>query len=126
MSENNFPLFPNLPEDGAKEAQALIDEFKKRLTAAAEEVIGTLYCDVMPHIESDSWTNFRNHLMDGLRNYGNRKIQGEYDFKGIRQAILREFRDEIIADLNQDMIAEIADLKKKLEDAMTWRGRGYE
>jgi len=53
--------------------------------------------------------------MAGLRNYGNRHIQGTHDFKEIRQAIFREFRDEIIDDLNQDMVQEIEQLNKRIE-----------
>lgn len=114
MSEE-FPLYPELPTDGADEAQRLIDKFKAELKKAANEVIGELYCDVVMYIESDSWTNYRNQLMNGLKNYSNRKIQGEYDFKEIRQAILKEHKDDIINDLNQDMLAEIESLKKQLE-----------
>lgn len=112
---NDFPLYPELPEDGKKEAQALIDNFKTELVKAAENAIGDLYCDVVEHIESDSWTNYRNHIMDGFKDYGNRKIQGEHEFKEIRQAIYREFRDEIIVDLNQDLVKENNDLKEQVE-----------
>ena len=112
---SDFPLYPELPEDGQEEAQKLIDKFKDDMKKAAEQVIGDLYCDVAVHIESDSWTNYRNQLMDGLKNYSNRKIQGEYDFKAIRQAIFKEYRAEIIEDLNQDMVSEIAALKRQIE-----------
>lgn len=112
---DNYPLFPDLPEPAAVEAVALIERFKAELRKVAENAIGDLYVDVLPHIESDAWTNFRNALMDGFRNYGNRKIQGEYDFREIRQAILREHRAEIIADLDQDNLARIATLEKEVE-----------
>jgi len=112
---DEFPLYPELPEAGAEEVQRLVEKFKGQLKRAAEEVIGELYCDVAVHIESDSWTNFRNALMDGFRNYHTRTIQAPYDFKDIRQAILREFRDEIIEDLNQDMLEEIETLKEQLQ-----------
>lgn len=112
---DEYPLYPELPEDGGKEAQALVDKFKEQLKKAAEEVIGELYCDVAYHIGSDSWTNYRNELMAGFKNYGNRKIQGEHDFKEIRQAILRNHREDIIEDLNQDMLKEIEGLKKQIE-----------
>ena len=113
MSE--YPLYPELKEPAAEEAQNLIDKFKEQLKKAAEKAIGNLYCDVAIHIESDSWTNFRNDLMEGFRNYDNKKIQGEFDFKKIREEIYKEYRDEIIADLNQDYINEIADLKQHLK-----------
>lgn len=112
--DNECPLFPELPEAAAQEAQVLIDKFKEQLKRAAQEVIGELYCDVVTYIESDSWTNFRNELLCGLQNYQNRKVHAKWDFKKIRQAIYREYRDEIIMDLNQDLVAEIESLKETI------------
>ena len=117
-----YPLYPELSEEGGAEAQALVDKFKEHLKKAAEEVLGDLYCDVAVHIESDSWTNYRNHLMAGLRNYSNRKIQGEYDFAAIRRAIFEEYRDEIIPELNQDLLEENKALKEEIEEL---RRRGH-
>ncbi len=114
MSEE-YPLFPTLSEAGAEEAQALVEQFKVQLKKAAEEVLSNLYTDVAAHIESDSWTNYRNDMMDGFKNYENSLVQGEHDFKEIRQAILKLHREEIIADLNQDMVKEIEDLKEQIE-----------
>ena len=109
-----FPLYPELSEDGEIEAQKLVDKFKAEMAKVAENVIGEFYCDVACHIESDSWTNYKNELMDGLRNYDNRLVQGEYDFKEIRQSILKNHREEIINDLNQDMVKEIVSLKETI------------
>lgn len=52
-------------------------------------------------------------MMDGFRNYGNRKVQADYDFKMIREKIYSEFREEIIKDLDQDNLLRIADLQKE-------------
>ena len=117
MSEK-YPLFPDLPDEGTEEAQKLIDKFKEQLKKAAEEVIGSFYCEIVPHIESDSWTNFRNCLMDGLQNYHNRHLQAPYDFKKIRQAIFREYREEILKDLNSDLAEENEQLKKDIEELL--------
>lgn len=114
MSEE-FPLYPELPPGGAEEAQELISKFKAQLAKAAEEAISDLYTDIAPFIESDSWGNYRNAIMDGFKNYGNRKIQSPHDFKEIRQAILAEFRADLIEDLNQDLLEEIESLKRDLE-----------
>ena len=111
----DFPLYPRLSEAGEIEATELVEAFKQNLIKAADEAIGKLYCDIMPHIESDSWTNYRNVLMDGLSNYNNRKLQAPYDFKKIRQKIYEEYREEIIPDLNQDLLEEIESLKRQLE-----------
>ena len=112
---NEYPLYPELPESGREEAQALIDDFKKKLVDAAKEAISNLYTDVMVHIESDSWMNYRNEMMKGFKDYNNRKVQGEFDFKAIRKQIYKDFRADIINDLNQDMVDEIQALKTQLE-----------
>ena len=112
---DQYPLYPELSEAGKEEAQALIEKFKVQLKKAFDNVLSDMYTDIVVHIESDSWTNYRNHMLDGFKNYNNRKIQGEYDFKEIRQAILRNHREDIIEDLNQDMVKEIEDLKETIE-----------
>ena len=112
---NEYPLYPELPESAREEAQALIDDFKKKLVDAAKEAISNLYTDVMVHIESDSWMNYRNEMMKGFKDYNNRKVQGEFDFKAIRKQIYKDFRADIINDLNQDMVDEIQALKTQLE-----------
>ena len=114
MSEQ-YPLYPTLPEPGAQEAQELIERFKQQLKTAAEFAFTDFYTNILPYIESDSWLNFRNQMLEGFLNYNNRKIQGEYDFKQLRQQIYREFRDEIIKDLDQDNLEEIERLKREVE-----------
>uniref|UniRef100_A0A6H1ZZY0 Uncharacterized protein n=1 Tax=viral metagenome TaxID=1070528 RepID=A0A6H1ZZY0_9ZZZZ len=115
-----FPLYPELSEEGKQEAQRLIDAFKEKLKKAAVEVIGDLYCDAADFIESDSWSNFRNTVMDGFRNYNNRKLQARWDFAEIRAAIFKQFRDEIIPELNQDLVKENEKLKKDVERLNGW------
>ena len=107
--------YPELPEKGEREAQELIDKFKAKMKDAADEVLGELYCDVAVYIESDSWTNFRNEMMDGYKDYKNGKIHDEYNFKDIRQQIYKENREEIIKDLNQDNLKKIEDLEEQIE-----------
>ena len=65
---NEYPLYPELPDAGKEEAQALIDGFKKKLMDAA-------------HVKQ----------------------------------IYKDFRADIINDLNQDMVDEIQALKTQLE-----------
>ncbi|OEU68669.1 MAG: hypothetical protein BA863_16510 [Desulfovibrio sp. S3730MH75] len=116
---NEYPLYPELPEAGKQEAQRLVDKFKEQLKEqiekAAEDALSDLYCNIVPHIESDSWTNYRNAMMDGFKDYNNRKVQGEYDFKKIRKAIYKDFKEELVADLNQDLLDEVEKLKESLE-----------
>ncbi len=113
--KEQFPLYPTLAPEAQAEAQALMDGFKAKMTKLCEETLAQLYCDVSVYIESDHWTNYRNDLLAGLQNYGNRKVQGSYDFKKIRRAILDEHRAEIVGDLNQDLLDEVAELKRTLE-----------
>ena len=113
--KKEFPLYPELSEQGNIEAVKLIEKFKKELAKAAEEAISDLYCDIMPHIESDAWSNFRNDLMDGFKNYDNRLLQSPRDFKEIRQQIYKDFREDIIPDLNQDLVEENEKLKADIK-----------
>ena len=110
-----YPLFPLLPDVAKEEAQQLIEDFKTEMKRAADEVISKLYTDIVFYIESDTWSNFRNKIVDGMRNYNNRHLQGKYDFKQIRESLLREYRDALIEDMNQDLVEENEKLKKELE-----------
>ena len=111
--EDQYPLFPELQEAAQKEAQRLLNKFGEKLKDVAGEIIGNFYANIVPYIESDTWSNFRNQLMDGFKNYNNRKIQFAHDFAEIRKQIFEQFKDEIIKDLNQDMVDEIEKLKKE-------------
>jgi len=112
---DEYTLYPKLSEEAQKEAEALFVDFKNKMEKIAKEVLSELYTDIALYIESDSWTNFRNELLDGLQNYNNRKIGHMYDFKKIRQAIFQEYRGDIIADLNQDLVEENKKLKEEIE-----------
>lgn len=114
--QNEYPLYPELRPGAAQEAQRLMDGFKADMLKLCESTLSDLYCEVAAYIESDSWINFRNDLLTGLTNYPNSKIQGEYDFKKIRQAILREHRSEIVADLNKDLVQENEALKAEIQE----------
>lgn len=113
MKENLF--YPELSEAGKREAQEYINNFKKKLLDVVNEVVGDVYCNIVHDIESDSWSNFRNQIMEGYRYYRDGKINHRYDFSAIRKAILEEYREEIIDDLNQDNLEEIENLKERIE-----------
>jgi len=111
----NYPFYPKLSEEGEKESQKIINDFKSKISKIAEESIEKLYCDSALYIESDSWANFRNQIMDGFKNYNNSKIHEQYNFKAIRAEMFKDFREEIIVDLNQDIFNENEQLKKDVE-----------
>ncbi len=110
-----YVLFPNLTEQGENEAQKIMDSFKPRLAALMDEVMGELYTDVSYYVQSDHWTNYRNALMDGFKDYRAGKPDHAHDYKELRQAIYNNHKAEIVADLNQDLVDEINLLKTHIE-----------
>ena len=122
--DEKYPLYPLLNEAGQKEAEEIIEAFKKKLSKAAEEAIGDLYVNIGCYVESDSWTNYRQSLLSGLCNYSNSK-EYRYDFEKIRESIYKNFREDIIKDLNQDNLKEIDRLKEALKFERECRERRY-
>jgi len=114
MSEE-YPLYPELTEQGKEEAQKIMDSFKPRLAKLLDEVLGDLYTDVSYYVDSDHWTNYRNALMDGFKGYKHGKANHEHDYKELRQSIYNNHKEEIVADLNQDLVKENEGLKKQIE-----------
>ena len=120
MSEE-YPLYPELTEQGKEECQRIMDSFKPKIAAMIDNLLGELYTDVSYYVESDHWTNYRNALMDGFMGYGNNSGKHSHHYKKLRQAIYRNHKDEIVKDLNQDLLAEIEELKSRIEDLQAHR-----
>lgn len=78
-------------------------------------VLNNIYTDVVPWVESDSWSNYRNSIINSLTDYSSlsRNEKHSHIWKTIRKKILDENREEIINDLNQDFLEEIEELKKE-------------
>ena len=116
-SENEF--YPDLTEYGAAEAQALIDSFKlvikEIITKAVDDVMVDIYTDITQHIGSDSWTNYRNQIVNGFRGYGTRSAGSHLDFAELRKSIYKEHKERIDKDLNQDLLKEIEYLKRTIK-----------
>ena len=123
MSEN-FEKIEGLKKSLEADAIALIAEFRKRITGAANEVIQNVYTDFVPHIESDAWTNYRELLRremeGGWYKRTNDTLEGRWA-RAVRDMILREHRADIIAELNQDLVAENKELKEKIERMNDYR-----
>lgn len=111
-----YKLYPTLTEQGKEEAQKIMDSFKPQLKKMMDEVLSDLYIDVSYYIESDHWTNYRNALMDGFKGYTGGKPDHAYDYKELRQAIYRNHKEEIVADLNADLVLENERLQKLVDD----------
>ena len=113
-----YPFYPELNESGKEEAQQLLNKFKidakTVLDNLLEDYLGEVYCNIIPEIESDSWQNYRNKIMDGFKDYGN-VSKREYDFKVIRQQIYKDFKEDIIHSLNQDNLIKISELEDTIK-----------
>lgn len=112
---NEYPLYPELTEQGKLEAQKIMDSFKTKLVKLMEEVLCDIYTDVSYYVESDHWSNYRNALMDGFKGYHDGKPNHEYDYKELRQAIYNNHKEEIVKDLNKDLVEENERLKSMIE-----------
>lgn len=114
-----YPFCPELTEEGSKQAQDLMTKFEKALKEKAVDVIKGIttefYYDIVNEVESDQWVNYRSKILNGLCDYNN-KTHSKHDFDRIRKAIYRANKTEIVKDLNQDLLAEIARLNKMLTD----------
>ena len=110
-----YPLYPELTEEGKEEAQKIMDSFKQKLKKLMDEVLSDLYTDVSYYVESDHWTNYRNALMDGFKGYGGGKTNHQYNYKELRQAIYKNHKNEIVPDLNQDLVEENERLKAQVD-----------
>ncbi len=94
------------------EAQEFIDKFRKRMLDIASETLGDLYVNIMPYLETDTWTNYREALRIELQHeykYSNFKQPWAVDF---RRAVFVENRQEISSLIEQDILKRI----KHLED----------
>ena len=114
---DKYPLYPRLTEEGEVEAQAIMDSFKPRILSLVDELMGDLYTDISMHVESDHWSNYKNQMMDGFKDYGNGSKIHTHDFKELRKTIYANNKNEIIADLNQDLVEENERLKVELAEA---------
>jgi len=116
LSENSQGLYPELSSRGQQEAMKLMEDFKKQAMEISNKAIGDLYCDVLPHIQTDAWVNIRTSILNEICNYRNSSTS-PYDYKRIREAIYSEHKEQIDKDLNQDLLNQIESLKKDLRRA---------
>lgn len=105
-----------------KQATELVERFKKDLIKCAEETISRLYVDLIPHIESDAWLNFRNDVRDEVQKEliadALSTEYGRYSFGWrTRQLIFKEHHDQLVTVINLDHVSEIQRLKEELNKA---------
>lgn len=107
-----------LSPEGEKEFEHYIQLAKDRMRDACDEILGEIYIHLPEWIETDSWVNFRNASFDAIRDYS--KLN-RWNAQKIRESILANHREQIIADLNQDSLDRIKQLEWIIEDRERWR-----
>jgi hypothetical protein len=101
-------------EDQTKE-QKLLTEFSDQLQKIASNIIGRTSNEYLPWVETDSLYNQKLRIIEELRGWRGIDILGEHEAREIRARILEEHREEIIAELNQDSLKTIEDLKRTIK-----------
>jgi hypothetical protein len=104
-----------LSKEGVAEFEAVIADVKKKITTVVDDSIAELYTDIGQWIESDAWSNYRQTIVNGLKDYVRSRDTNRHDFVEMRRVMLRDYRAEIIADLNADMVEEIRCLKDRIQ-----------
>lgn len=112
------------------EGGAFIEKFRSRMKAIADETFGELYVNLMPYLETDTWTNYREALR--------LELEHEYKFSNFKQdwatnfrrAVFVENREEISKHIEQDILKRIKhleDCKQEYEQfRYTPRGDAYQ
>lgn len=92
----------------ANEATLAIEGFKSQMKDIAEQAIGNLYVNVIPYLETDAWTNYRESLRLDLEH--------EYKFSTFRQDWATNFRRAVFVE-NRDEMADLisADILKRIK-----------
>ena len=104
-----------LTDEAKQEAEQLLSMFTEKMQGIAEEIIGDVYVKLMPYIDTDTWSNVRNQFIDDLRHYPQLCNHHAYDIKAIRRKMLDEYRDEIV----NDIITDLQDENKRLNNRIT-------
>lgn len=100
------------PERVRKDAEIYIENFIDKMKTVADDILGRMYVDCLPHIETDAWTNYREALRLELEHeykYSNFKADWAVNF---RRAVFVENREEISKLIEADILKRI----KHLED----------
>lgn len=118
--ENIEDRFPELTDEGRRQAQDLMTKFeialKEKSLEIMEGITTDFYCNILNEVEGDQWTNYRTKILNHLCDYRNRS-ESRYDFDRIRKSIYENHKDEIIKDLNQDLVEKVEELTLRLDEA---------
>ncbi len=87
-------------------------EFEKGVKKLAEKAATDFITDAIPYIYDDAYVNIIQKIKS-LVTYDYVK-NGFFNGKEFRASLLRENKEEIIKDLNQDLLAKIEELKERI------------
>lgn len=115
---------PELNEESIKKADEILSIFRNRIKDIIDNevdmVMTSIYCDVLPYIESDVFENFRMQIINGIIYDTPNKIY-DYNYRKIRDKIFEEHKDELIPALNQDLLDKVKELEKQIQ---YWKSYG--
>ena len=101
----------DLSEKGMAEFEAYIEIAKSKIKKSCDEALSDIYTNLPEWIESDSWLNFRNKIINSLMDYSN---LNEWDQRKIRESILKNHYNQVVSELNKDLLSEIEILKSRI------------
>lgn len=101
------------------EAKKHLEAFKIQFVDSAKRIMSDINASYLPFIESDAWTNYRQHLQDCMeqeymQNSRDVRTSEQLWAKNIRTRILDENREELIQGIIRDQLAQIEQLKEQL------------
>lgn len=109
------------PERLKEDTEIAMSKFKSDMEKAMNECLGKVYVDVLPHIETDAWTNYREALRLELSHEYKYTRFREPWAKDLRRAIFVENREELSFLLNQDIIDRIKVLEDQVKEYEQFR-----
>ena len=129
IEKQDEPFYPAVSEEGKLAMLRLLERFKfdvhKELTGVVDDVLGEAYSSMQDWIELDSIINVRTKMQNDFSRYENSKEGiGVPIFRNLRKTWLRQNHDDVVADLNQDLVAinnEQAALIKVLREQLDSR-----
>lgn len=104
-----------------EDTESALNSFRLSMQKIADECISKVYCDVLPHIETDAWTNYREQIRIELAHeYKYSSFKNPWA-KDLRRAILVENRDELVNLLNADLLERIKVLEDRVNEYEQFR-----
>lgn len=113
-----------LQEKAQHEFKDFMESCRAKIAATirdeADKILSNCYTDYGMFLETDAWTNYREHLKRELAGGLYRTVTSSEDgfwAKNVRAMILQEHRAELISALNQDLVADNERLRQELKQA---------